>query len=133
METFILCMQRIITILVQFGFLCHYCGLVDIFHMTYAGFLSSSILDTSLYHMLYLVRSWYHFTIAQRSFRFRDFNNLLLPSHMLCVCNLLVHWTWVPLSSLLSSPFTSHSPSLWGLLNRYFVYILFCSYPLPFK
>lgn len=95
----------------------HCCGLVGIFHMSYAVFLFS-ILDSSLYHILYLVRSWHLCTIAQRSFRFnRDFINLLLPSHMLCVCCLLVVWTWIPLCPFLSSPSTNHSPSLSDLLN----------------
>lgn len=49
-------------------------------------FFFSYILDISLYHILYLIRSWYLCTVVQRSFRFRDFSTLLLLSaHLLCV------------------------------------------------
>ena len=60
---------------------------------------------------------------AQKSFRFsRDFiNNLLFSSHMVCVCYIVVVWTWILLCSLLSLPSTNHSPSLSGLLNIFYV------------
>lgn len=110
-------MQRIVTILVQFGFLTSL--LWSCWYLSYVLCCFSFLHARQfLYHILYLVRSWYLCTIAQRSFRFsRDFINLLLPSHMLCVCYLLVVWTWIPLCPLLSSPSTNHSPSLSDLLN----------------
>ena len=50
----------------------------------------------------------------------------------MCVCYIVVVWTWILLCSLLPSPSTNYSPSLLGLLNIFCVSFFATLYLKPF-